>query len=173
MFPREFQSTRPHGARLGQQLGFGFDGGFNPRARMGRDAMTQLCARCPRGFNPRARMGRDLAAAPTVLVAVVSIHAPAWGATSARLSPPNGHRVSIHAPAWGATTVDNKATDKTRVSIHAPAWGATVGQTLKVFAKQVSIHAPAWGATAIMGLCELAAMFQSTRPHGARHEFHD
>ena len=34
-------------------------GGFNPRARMGRDCSTVI-RRCPiRCFNPRARMGRD------------------------------------------------------------------------------------------------------------------
>jgi len=56
---------------------------FNPRARMGRDyprlwAVGKACR-----FNPRARMGRDHL--PTLSVGFflqVSIHAPAWGATS-------------------------------------------------------------------------------------------
>ncbi len=34
----------------------------------------------------------------------VSIHAPAWGATSPCISAPAAAAVSIHAPAWGATT---------------------------------------------------------------------
>ena len=56
--------------------------GFNPRARVGRDpAGLQERASRP-GFNPRARVGRDEAPdlQPGGLV-VVSIHAPAWGAT--------------------------------------------------------------------------------------------
>ena len=34
---------------------------------------------------------------------MVSIHAPAWGATASSLSAHLGLYVSIHAPAWGAT----------------------------------------------------------------------
>ena len=122
-----FQSTRPHGARqvpaVALQPGdpvsihapawgatkrrtpaLAARPGFNPRARMGRDASYSgsRCSawfqstrphgarrrwrkgywRAPRRFNPRARMGRDLLAAATVPDdLVVSIHAPAWGAT--------------------------------------------------------------------------------------------
>ena len=36
-------------------------------------------------------------------MAIVSIHAPAWGATAVRRSGTCCGRVSIHAPAWGAT----------------------------------------------------------------------
>ena len=55
----------------------------------------------------------------------VSIHAPAWGATS-QLSPRVETRlVSIHAPAWGATHQRACQDGNVRVSIHAPAWGAT------------------------------------------------
>ena len=35
--------------------------------------------------------------------------------------------VSIHAPAWGATNTDTSLELATNVSIHAPAWGATSG----------------------------------------------
>ena len=34
--------------------------------------------------------------------------------------------VSIHAPAWGATKPKGATFQKDYVSIHAPAWGATV-----------------------------------------------
>ena len=56
-------------------------------------------------------------------------------------------QISIHAPAWGATTLHLLAQEKLIISIHAPAWGATevmrsVGQDIFI-----SIHAPAWGAT--------------------------
>ena len=77
--------------------------------------------------------------------------------------------VSIHAPAWGATSdIDHKPTDfdrfnprarmgrdiltaseqfTTNVSIHAPAWGATAERFYDDADNWVSIHAPAWGAT--------------------------
>ena len=56
---------------------------------------------------------------------VVSIHAPAWGATRNQSDYANIGLVSIHAPAWGATLVFAITWLPTQVSIHAPAWGAT------------------------------------------------
>ena len=103
--------------------------------------------------------------------AVVSIHAPAWGATPAQNSSASystgfnprtrvgcdhstinalSHvfKVSIHAPAWGATPKHRASgTVKLRVSIHAPAWGATASWLTGSANWAVSIHAPAWGAT--------------------------
>ena len=102
---------------------------------------------------------------------VVSIHAPAWGATWSGGSSPRQtycfnprtrvgcdqhdgeqgqqvKRVSIHAPAWGATAEGRKKRRAQEiVSIHAPAWGATDQNASAWAAKFVSIHAPAWGAT--------------------------
>ena len=62
--------------------------------------------------------------------------------------PTSGKIVSIHAPAWGATTnaIDMRAV--VAVSIHAPAWGATSAAPTYELSLYVSIHAPAWGATA-------------------------
>ena len=54
------------------------------------------------------------------------------------------------------------------VSIHAPAWGATQQYTRLAILLLVSIHAPAWGATAASGGDFSFALFQSTRPRGAR-----
>ena len=103
-------------------------------------------------------------------MAVVSIHAPAWGATRLRIARALVVCVSIHAPAWGATRYDHirhsrrmgfnprarvgrdvalptTAVLSGYVSIHAPAWGATL-EVAKAWAQcRVSIHAPAWGAT--------------------------
>ncbi len=83
--------------------------------------LTRTC------FNPRPRMGGDSVIPQWEIDAMlVSIHAPAWGATRPGRSNDNPHIVSIHAPAWGATSaavaVDDGAAG---VSIHAPAWGAT------------------------------------------------
>ncbi len=78
----KFQSTRPHGARRGggRIASFGCQS-FNPRARMGRDALLVVVAISKLCFNPRARMGRDGVVACYAAYLPVSIHAPAWGAT--------------------------------------------------------------------------------------------
>jgi len=55
----KFQSTRPRGARLAKDNWKAMLAGFNPRARVGRDASHPGPGRPPAGFNPRARVGRD------------------------------------------------------------------------------------------------------------------
>ena len=170
--------------------------GFNPRARVGRDrprSTPRATHRCC--FNPRARVGRDLCRWSAVrpesqfqstrprgarrrvqvggaAVVIVSIHAPAWGATrhcrgrrgrrgvsihapawgATIQAAPHRHQqvgVSIHAPAWGATTIGPALGSVSMVSIHAPAWGATATRRQTEACPGVSIHAPAWGATAV------------------------
>ena len=123
---------------------------------------------------------------------VVSIHAPAWGATSGLLGAttlkssfqsthphgvrlplqfpaPSIPRVSIHAPAWGATRKLTLISPHRGVSIHAPAWGATSASFLVDASTLVSIHAPAWGATLLFLFPSFhKGGFQSTHPHGVR-----
>ncbi|GBC63957.1 hypothetical protein DENIS_4957 [Desulfonema ishimotonii] len=73
-------------ARMGRdKIRFAITGeaaSFNPRARMGRDNENNYNT-VPQGcFNPRARMGRDIMGNAQILkTQEVSIHAPAWGAT--------------------------------------------------------------------------------------------
>ena len=82
--PRRFQSTRPRGARHG------------------RGSLS----RPPPSFNPRAREGRDGAWLAGIAYHVVSIHAPARGATLWQgFVESTPAEVSIHAPARGATVV--------------------------------------------------------------------
>ena len=80
---------------------------------------------------------------------VVSIHAPAWGATLSPIGSFGRIGVSIHAPAWGATDGRFQGRGEAGVSIHAPAWGATRCRARVLRAVRVSIHAPAWGATTV------------------------
>ncbi len=121
---------------------------------------------------------------------MVSIHAPARGAT-AMLAEIGGHGgVSIHAPARGATKVTAKRFTSLefqstpprggrllplshlrrlcRVSIHAPARGATKILTLIPSPRFVSIHAPARGATLLALAPRSWWEFQSTPPRGGR-----
>ena len=99
--------------------------GFNPRAREGRDFCSAECCKEYRSFNPRAREGRDVLLGEigilsfkfqstrprrarhqrcaVILKYLVSIHAPAKGATDGAYLKQAGYTVSIHAPAKGAT----------------------------------------------------------------------
>ena len=168
-----FQSTHPRGVRRRRTISRSIPTwSFNPRTRVGCDA-AGMPAKYARGisFNPRTRVGCDaLEAAQEWGYESVSIHAPAWGATSTLEKAKKAEDVSIHAPAWGATRKRTLCTPRACVSIHAPAWGATpacrwwwhwrcsfnprtrvgcdpLGQVARDLGGLVSIHAPAWGAT--------------------------
>ena len=92
---------------------------------------------------------------------LVSIHAPAKGATNMRVYGNVPDRVSIHAPAKGATEDSSEDLGFPDVSIHAPAKGATFIKVLLFLNTEVSIHAPAKGAT---GLCAIPAVRKSFNP---------
>jgi len=102
--PVKFQSTRPRGARPvpiqhkhnGKHVSIHAPARgatflsrrvtrplpcFNPRARAGRDANSWNSVCFDRGFNPRARAGRDGISCLQHSRCIVSIHAPARGAT--------------------------------------------------------------------------------------------
>ena len=118
----------------------------------------------PRGVRPQARQRQQCPS-------LVSIHAPAWGATPYKaVALPGKSLVSIHAPAWGATHPPpwcgrdrDGFNPRTRVGCddakrnyqsQARKFQSThprgvrrvaPGHTVTRF--DVSIHAPAWGAT--------------------------
>ncbi len=143
-----FQSTRPCGARR----------------RFGR------LARIRRSFNPRARVGRDRRAGRDwAWRSVVSIHAPAWGATRpistfrclARFQSTRPRGARLQRPA------DCRATRA--VSIHAPAWGATQGRTANLIAElEFQSTRPRGARLSKSDSSGLTVAFQSTRPRGAR-----
>ena len=100
---------------------------FNPRTRVGCDARRGGRNTRPGSFNPRTRVGcDDHRRVLEAVVAVVSIHAPAWGATM-----------------WGRTLAVRlmRFNPRTRVGCDAGQGDATSPAGI------VSIHAPAWGAT--------------------------
>ena len=100
----------------------------------------------------------------------ISIHAPAWGATTLKDLHPDLRedfnprarvgrdtarcsgckalhdfnpraRVGRDKPKGGSHLL------RLKISIHAPAWGATCKRLLVLRLVLISIHAPAWGAT--------------------------
>ena len=121
------------------------------------------------GFNPRAREGRDRASPPSRRRAWVSIHAPARGATRPR-GPARRSRSCFNPRAREGRDLAPVAGEFAQklVSIHAPARGATHRHPRKREAAAVSIHAPARGATSARSFCVEHSSFQSTRPRGAR-----
>ena len=78
----KFQSTRPRGARQARLASWSSGRHFNPRARVGRDPTSLSYGIDTQYFNPRARVGRDWCGAQARSKQKISIHAPAWGATS-------------------------------------------------------------------------------------------
>ena len=93
-------------------------------------------------------MGSDALSQYHAYIIMVSIHAPAWGATI--------DVVPITLTLFQSTLPHGERHDSRRnyvrtalpVSIHAPAWGATYSPDIDIYPNH---------------------MFQSTLPHGERH----
>ncbi len=80
-----------------------------------------------------------------------------------------GGIISIHAPAKGATAYSIAASSQMRISIHAPAKGATPLRYAEIYDLNISIHAPAKGATMQAELQRTGyGAFQSTLPRRER-----
>ena len=122
---------------------------------------------------------------------LVSIHAPARGATKGGVSIYPADKFQFTRPQGARPCHRRSAAPSTSVSIHAPARGATRGRVItlpsRLFqftrpqgarlvdavegdAVAVSIHAPARGATQITDENPTTNEFQFTRPQGARHK---
>jgi len=167
-----FQSTRPRGAR-----------------HAAYDVLPDLCE-----FQSTRPRGARLELLNQFVSLKVSIHAPAWGATSTEYRSPAPTTCFNPRARVGRDVIETgigsllRKFQSTRprgarpgqkrtspclypVSIHAPAWGATSRMCGSPGAGVVSIHAPAWGATLGRDACiRWRRWFQSTRPRGARHE---
>ena len=165
-----FQSTHPRGVRrLMPRPALSF-GGFNPRTRVGCDycmpkvtfVMALFQSTHPRGVR-RALSGRGS-------ILPVSIHAPAWGATSlsCNIPPRRGGFQSTH-PRGVRQQHGDAARDGFVVSIHAPAWGATA------LVRRMSVRALCFNPRTRVG-CDTSRrnrpaprkQFQSTHPRGVR-----
>ena len=124
---------------------------------------------------------------------LISIHAPARGATFTPNYKLPMYDISIHAPARGATRTmtmpsgfvkyfnprSREGSDgilrtvRTKIimiSIHAPARGATCRTIHFYNSNNISIHAPARGATHFSSVLDRPIEFQSTLPRGERQQ---
>ncbi len=104
---------------------------FNPRSREGSDGCIRTDYPDARDFNPRSREGSDRGQCSiTVYIPVFQSTLPRGERLMDSLGARDVYIISIHAPARGATTdyeVDNSLY---LISIHAPARGATQEQLL-------------------------------------------
>ena len=100
--------------------------GFNPRTRVGCDDLHLASQEQQACFNPRTRVGCDMPSRPPAGLSPRFNPRTRVGCdTSTASSRHHSREVSIHAPAWGATSAHHGACIDKQVSIHAPAWGAT------------------------------------------------
>jgi len=188
----EFQSTRPRGARHTRFISVSKRMCFNPRARVGRDAIATDCPRCQMRFNPRARVGRDVDAIdaisqdlrfnPRARVGrdhddVMTNH----GLVMFQSTRPRGARLNCHSSLLSSrrcfnprARVGRDQEEKAKiynaiVSIHAPAWGATITVAKKKGRRRCFNPRARVGRDKIgSGSALRASTFQSTRPRGAR-----
>ena len=164
----QFQSTRPHGARLKGNSINTVGNSFNPRAHMGRDPDYGSGKWKTNSFNPRAHMGRDRCSAARC-VAMRSFNPRAHMGRDTRWScslrscasfNPRAHMGRDSCRTWTM----RKAT---RFNPRAH-MGRDILEILPYSWSKVSIHAPTWGATDSSTTAAATVKFQSTRPHGAR-----
>ena len=127
-FNKKFQSTLPRGERQENHRRGSGGKNFNPRSREGSDRAYWRGRGIRRDFNPRSREGSDSGDVVITNNRVISIHAPARGATCAFIARKGAQHISIHAPARGATCIGAEPKKGQRISIHAPARGATTLQ---------------------------------------------
>ena len=144
---------------------------FNSRSRVGSDPLCGIWARTNVVSIRAPAWGATSITQAQFRALVVSIRAPAWGATWLHFQVAVSLTVSIRAPAWGATRNDKYFILVYNVSIRAPAWGATSGKPINSFNHEwVSIRAPAWGATVGADWKPIMGRFQFALPRGERHK---
>ena len=96
-----------------------------------------------------------------------NVSLPAWS-DAPELVKDGVLHVSIHAPAWGATSCRRGNPQLLHVSIHAPAWGATVAKDGFIPVNEFQSTLPRGERQKELALAEVESLFQSTLPRGER-----
>ncbi len=165
-----FQSTRPHGARPAIFQAMRHVALFQSTRPHGARRLMIIDTKliCPfQSTRPHgARPGEHGCRA---IYQIVSIHAPAWGATAGLARVRIDHLFQSTRP-HGARPIRAYANICFVVFQSTRPHGARpVAEPVKDASDYVSIHAPAWGATTHLSTNMMSRpLFQSTRPHGAR-----
>ena len=166
-----FQSTRPRGARRFLIFPIRARPSFNPRAHVGRDFLATHTQREPSCFNPRAHVGRDNGDFCT----------PSPPGTLFQSTRPRGARhgngrqecadagVSIHAPTWGATaSMGEEKTIRTSFNPRAHVGRDCITGRFVVFFAWFQSTRPRGARRPGCVYYKSLVSFQSTRPRGAR-----
>ena len=119
-------------------------------------------------FNPRSREGSDLTPKLNYVVNVISIRAPARGATRVSSEFPGTKKISIRAPARGATGRDALITGVRTISIRAPARGATFLYDSDDVQLSFQSALPRGERLSLLNCTMTAMIFQSALPRGER-----
>ena len=143
-----FQSAPPRGERRERRLQCLFDGRFQSAPPRGERPSMRDFATSGMCFNPRPRAGSDVEPAASAAAQLVSIRAPARGATGGNPKAAHQGEVFQSAPPRGERRgLPPLCRWRSPVSIRAPARGATGGRSCDDPQLRVSIRAPARGAT--------------------------
>ena len=121
-----FQSTLPRGERRDNAAILYGHENFNPRSREGSDKVGSVYIQnntC--NFNPRSREGSDQAIIDVENNVMISIHAPARGATAKPVHPCYPQRYFNPRSREGSDASCHQQSRNPQISIHAPARGAT------------------------------------------------
>ena len=123
----QFQFALPRGERRSGSVPFWRRRPFQFALPRGERRFLRLVYIIPHRFNSRSREGSDAcpATARRAVWRIVSIRAPARGATAVGTHTDQALQVSIRAPARGATRMILDGVTAIMVSIRAPARGAT------------------------------------------------
>ena len=92
---------------------------------MGSDLGDVVRVKQVASFNSRSRVGSDTTPNPGSDAAIVSIRAPAWGATNQDAATRHYQPGFNSRSRVGSDTAGEDMTTLVKVSIRAPAWGAT------------------------------------------------
>ena len=114
-------------------------------------------------------MGSDpMQAVVALLILIISIHAPAWGATEMVKNHFSGSTFQSTLPHGERPFA--MSSDLRMFFYFNPRSRMGSDQTVEdwLAGESISIHAPAWGATCACLLSSTAELFQSTLPHGER-----
>ena len=163
-----FQSTPPRGGRLNGRAVQRICEKFQSTPPRGGRRTSRAISGCCINFNPRPRVGGDEYCIGDVVTEMISIHAPAWGATFAcplhcliagfQSTPPRGGRPPGCKSArhcWNFNPRPRVGGDSpvlTALSLFShfnprPRVGGDCFLASSAPDQRISIHAPAWGAT--------------------------
>ena len=118
--PSAFQFALPRGERRSRRASRFWKRCFNSRSREGSDFRQHVVPAYNRSFNSRSREGSDRQRHVAFFRGIVSIRAPARGATLPERPPLPALPVSIRAPARGATLIGAPMTISTRFQFALP-----------------------------------------------------